>query len=77
MLSLARITSAFVFTAFQLASIWRSNQLLTVKTSGLLFDFSAGWNFDEEKQTPPRITIPSLDSASFALCRSCLFIWRG
>jgi len=35
------------------------------------------WNFDEEKQTPPRITIPSLDSASFALCRSCLFIWRG
>jgi hypothetical protein len=41
-LSVAKITSAFIFIAFQLAQIGRPNELSTVKTSVLLFNFSAG-----------------------------------
>jgi hypothetical protein len=40
--SLAKIPSAFIFIAFQLAQIERPNELLTVKTSVLLFNVSAG-----------------------------------
>jgi hypothetical protein len=40
-LSLAKITSAFIFIAVQLTQIGRPNELLTVKTSVLLFNFSA------------------------------------
>ena len=44
-----KITSAFVFIAFQLAQLGRINELLTVKTSGLLFNFSAGRSFCEQQ----------------------------
>jgi hypothetical protein len=48
-LSLAKITSAFIFMVFQQAPIRRPNELLNVKTAGLLFIFLAGWNFGEGK----------------------------
>jgi hypothetical protein len=41
-LSVAKITSAFIFIAFQPAQIGRSNRPSTVKTSVLLFNFSVG-----------------------------------
>src|ERR1035441_4126781 len=41
LLSLAKIPSTFIFIAFQLTRVGGSNRLLTVKTSGLLFNFSS------------------------------------
>jgi hypothetical protein len=49
-LFLAKIQSACIFIAFQLGQVGRSNQLLTVKRSRLLFNFSAGWSFGEAQQ---------------------------
>ena len=46
-LCLAKIPSACVFIAFQLARVGRSRRLLTVKISRRLFNFSAGWSFGE------------------------------
>jgi hypothetical protein len=46
-LSLAKIPSACVFIAFQLARFGRSRRLLTVKISRHLFNFSTGWSFGE------------------------------
>jgi hypothetical protein len=48
-LFLAKITSAFIFITFQRVQIGRSNRLLTIETSGLLFNSSAGWDFGEER----------------------------
>ena len=42
-LCLAKIPSAFIFIAFQLAPVGRSNRLLTVMISRLPFTFWAGW----------------------------------
>jgi hypothetical protein len=46
-LSLAKITSAFIFIAFPQAQIGQPDEFLTVKTSELHFNFSAGWIFGE------------------------------
>jgi hypothetical protein len=46
-LCLAKIPSACVFRAFQLARVGRSRRLLTVKISRRLFNFLAGWSFGE------------------------------
>src|ERR1035441_10046900 len=46
-LCFAKIPSACVFIAFQLARIGQSRRLLTVKISRRLFNFSAGWSFGE------------------------------
>jgi hypothetical protein len=46
-LCLAKIPSACVFIAFQLARVGRSRRLLTVKISRRLFNFSARWSFGE------------------------------
>jgi hypothetical protein len=46
-LCLAKIPSACVFIAFQLARVGRSRRLLTVKISRRLFNFLAGWSFGE------------------------------
>src|ERR1035438_10447562 len=35
------------FASLSSLDVWGGNQLLTVKTSGLLFNFSVGWNFGE------------------------------
>ena len=52
-LCLAKIPSACVFIAFQLARVGRSRRLLTVKISRRLFNFSAGWSFGEAQLHPP------------------------
>src|ERR1039458_5266773 len=44
---LAKIPSACVFRAFQLARVGRSRRLLTVKISRHLLNFLAGWSFGE------------------------------
>src|ERR1700677_3507320 len=51
-LSLVKIASAFIFLAFQLPRIGRSNRVLAANASGLLFNFSARWNFGEEQDIP-------------------------
>jgi hypothetical protein len=46
-LSFAKMPSVFIFIAFQIARVGRSERLLTVKKSGTLFNSSAGWSFGE------------------------------
>ena len=46
-LFLAKITSAFILIAFPLAQIGQPDELLTVKTSELHFNFWVGWNVGE------------------------------
>jgi len=45
--SFAKMPSVFIFIAFQIARVGRSERLLTVKKSGTLFNSSAGWSFGE------------------------------
>src|ERR1035441_163855 len=52
-LCLAKIPSACVFIAFQLARVGRSRRLLTVKISRRLFNFLAGWSFGEAQLLVP------------------------
>src|ERR1019366_2643687 len=51
-LCLAKIPSACVFIAFQLARVGRSRRLLTVKISRRLSNFSARWSFGEAQLYP-------------------------
>src|ERR1019366_5037149 len=52
---LAKIPSACVFIAFQLARVGRSRRPLTVKISRRLFNFSAGWSFGEAQGHQPAV----------------------
>src|ERR1035441_3056309 len=70
-LCLAKIPSACVFIAFQLARVGRSRRLLTVKISRRLFNFSAGWSFGEAQLFyPPRAPRASMSRRSLPTRRS-------
>ena len=56
-LCFAKIPSACVFIAFQLARVGRSRRLLTVKISRRLFNFSAGWSFGEAQLSRHRTPV--------------------
>jgi hypothetical protein len=58
---LAKIPSACVFIAFQLARVWRSNPLLTVKVSRLPFSFQAGWSLGETQLSRDQFLLSASD----------------
>ena len=66
-LCLAKIPSACVFIAFQLARVGRSRRLLTVKISRRLFNFLAGWSFGEAQVFVQPETVVRWHRAGFKL----------
>jgi hypothetical protein len=51
LLRIAKIPSASIFIIFQRARVGRFNQLLTVKDSKLLFNFSTGWSLGKAQHS--------------------------